>query len=52
MMQSTFPILSLAIWLPIVFGVLVLALGRDSNPGLPAGWRCSVRWSAWSSPSR
>jgi hypothetical protein len=34
MMQSTFPILSLAIWLPIVFGI-VLALGRDSNPGWP-----------------
>lgn len=37
MMQSTFPILSLAIWVPIVFGILVLALGRDSNPGL-ARW--------------
>jgi NADH-quinone oxidoreductase subunit M len=34
MMQSTFPLLSLAIWLPIVFGVLVLAVGRDDNPGL------------------
>lgn len=34
MMQSTFPILSVAIWVPIVFGILVLALGRDSNPGL------------------
>ena len=34
MMQSTFPILSLAIWVPIVFGILVLALGRDSNPAL------------------
>ena len=34
MMQSTFPILSLAIWLPIAFGVLVLAIGRDDNPGL------------------
>jgi NADH-quinone oxidoreductase subunit M len=34
MMQSTFPLLSLAIWLPIAFGVLVLALGRDENPGL------------------
>jgi NADH-quinone oxidoreductase subunit M len=33
-MQSTFPLLSLAIWLPIVFGVLVLAVGRDDNPGL------------------
>ena len=25
--------LSLAIWLPIVFGVLILAVGRDSRPG-------------------
>src|SRR5690606_31128681 len=33
-MQSTFPLLSLAIWCPIVFGLLVLALGRDSNPGM------------------
>lgn len=39
MMQSTFPILSVAIWVPIVFGILVLALGRDSNPGL-------TRWLA------
>ena len=36
-MQSTFPLLSLAIWLPILCGVLVLAVGRDDNPGL-------VRW--------
>ncbi|MDB5838728.1 MAG: nuoM [Herminiimonas sp.] len=34
MMQSTFPLLSLAIWLPIAFGILVLAFGRDNNPGL------------------
>src|SRR5476649_2380333 len=36
MMQSIStlpPYLSLAIWLPVLFGVLVLALGRDSNPG-------------------
>jgi NADH-quinone oxidoreductase subunit M len=26
-------LLSLAIWLPIVFGVLILAVGRDSRPG-------------------
>ena len=32
---STYPpFLSLAIWLPILFGVLVLAIGRDKNPGL------------------
>ncbi|HEX2951191.1 MAG TPA: NADH-quinone oxidoreductase subunit M [Armatimonadota bacterium] len=34
MMQSTVPYLSLAIWLPILFGSLVLAVGRDDNPGL------------------
>ncbi|HWT71239.1 MAG TPA: NADH-quinone oxidoreductase subunit M, partial [Oxalicibacterium sp.] len=34
MMQSTFPLLSLAIWLPIAFGIFVLAFGRDSNPQL------------------
>jgi NADH-quinone oxidoreductase subunit M len=37
MIQSTFPLLSLAIWLPIAFGVLVLAIGRDENPGLVRG---------------
>lgn len=32
---STFPpYLSLAIWLPILFGVLVLAVGRDKNAGM------------------
>ncbi|MBQ5948047.1 NADH-quinone oxidoreductase subunit M [Massilia sp. ST3] len=38
MMQSTIstfpPYLSLAIWLPIVFGLIVLAVGRDKNAGL------------------
>ena len=34
MMQSTFPLLSLAIWFPIAFGVFVLAFGRDENPAL------------------
>ena len=38
MMQSTIstlpPYLSLAIWLPIVFGLLVLAVGRDTNAAL------------------
>lgn len=32
---STFPpYLSLAIWLPVLFGVLVLAVGRDKNAGM------------------
>ncbi|MGS0742188.1 NADH-quinone oxidoreductase subunit M [Glaciimonas sp. GG7] len=39
MIQSTLPLLSLAIWCPIAFGVLVLAIGRDDNPTL-------VRWLA------
>lgn len=34
MMQSTFPLLSLAIWCPIVFGLFVLVIGRDENPTL------------------
>ncbi len=33
----SFPILSIAIWLPIVFGLLVLAVGSDQNPA-PARW--------------
>ncbi len=34
-MQSTFPpYLSLAIWLPIILGCVVLAIGRDDKPGL------------------
>jgi NADH-quinone oxidoreductase subunit M len=37
MMQSTSHLLSLAIWSPIVFGLLVLAFGRDDKPSL-------VRW--------
>jgi NADH-quinone oxidoreductase subunit M len=36
-MQSTLPYLSLAIWLPILFGAFVLAFGRDDNPGLVRG---------------
>ena len=27
-------LLSLSIWLPIAFGALLLAIGRDSNPGM------------------
>ena len=38
MMQSTIstfpPYLSLAIWLPVLFGLIVLAVGRDKNAGL------------------
>ena len=34
MMQSTFPLLSLAIWCPIAFGILVLVVCRNDNPGL------------------
>lgn len=34
MMQSSFPLLSLAIWCPIAFGVLVLVFCRNDNPGL------------------
>ncbi len=33
-MQSTLPWLSLAIWLPILFGVLILGVGRDENAGV------------------
>ncbi|WP_323121597.1 NADH-quinone oxidoreductase subunit M [Burkholderia alba] len=37
--MHSFPILSTAIWLPIVFGLLVLAVGSDKNPG-------TARWIA------
>jgi NADH-quinone oxidoreductase subunit M len=33
MQSSTLPYLSLSIWLPMLFGVLVLAVGRDRNAG-------------------
>ncbi len=33
-MHNTLPWLSLAIWLPIVFGVLILGAGRDRNAGV------------------
>jgi NADH-quinone oxidoreductase subunit M len=32
-MSAPFPWLSLAIWLPILFGTYLLAVGRDGNPG-------------------
>jgi NADH-quinone oxidoreductase subunit M len=35
--MHSFPILSVAIWLPIVFGLIVLAVGSDRNPA-PARW--------------
>jgi NADH-quinone oxidoreductase subunit M len=35
--MHSFPILSVAIWLPIIFGLLVLAVGNDQNPAL-ARW--------------
>jgi len=37
--MHSFPILSTAIWLPIVFGLAVLAIGSDKNPG-------AARWLA------
>ncbi|MCL7021581.1 hypothetical protein MKW94_016754 [Papaver nudicaule] len=37
--MHAFPILSTAIWLPIVFGLIVLAVGNDKNPG-------TARWVA------
>ena len=33
-MQSSIPLLSLSIWVPIAFGALVLAVGREDNPAL------------------
>lgn len=30
---SNFPLLSLAIWCPVAFGIFVLTFGRESNPG-------------------
>lgn len=37
MASNNFPWLTLAICVPIVFGLLVLALGRDDRPGLTRG---------------
>ena len=37
MASNTFPWLTLAIFVPIVFGLLVLAVGRDRRPGLTRG---------------
>jgi NADH-quinone oxidoreductase subunit M len=38
MMQSTSFLLSLAIWCPILFGIFVLAFGRDENPSITRGF--------------
>jgi NADH-quinone oxidoreductase subunit M len=35
--MHNYPILSVSIWMPIVFGLLVLAIGSDRNPA-PARW--------------
>ena len=35
--MSSLPLLSLAIWLPIIFGVAILRIGSDRNP-MPARW--------------
>ncbi len=32
--MTTLPYLSLAIWLPVVFGALILFIGRDDKPGM------------------
>ena len=37
LIYSTFPILSLAVWVPVAFGILVLLVGRDERAGM-------VRW--------
>lgn len=37
--MHSFPILSTAIWLPIVFGLLTLLVGSDKNPA-------AARWVA------
>lgn len=36
-MSNNIPYLSLAIWLPIAFGVLIMALGNDKNAGTVRG---------------
>jgi NADH-quinone oxidoreductase subunit M len=36
-MLSNLPLLSIAIWCPIIFGVLVFAIGRDDKPELTRG---------------
>ena len=36
-MLSNLPLLSIAIWCPIIFGVLVFAIGRDDKPAMTRG---------------
>ena len=36
-MQSPSSLLSLAIWLPIAFGIFIIAFGRDENPAVTRG---------------
>ncbi len=38
-MDLGFPIISIAIWLPIIFGFLVLAKGNDKNAPVAGVWR-------------
>src|SRR3954467_6612783 len=40
-MPQGMPILSLTIWVPILFGIAVLAIGRDGNPR-PVRWLALV----------
>ena len=35
--MSTIPYLSLSIWMPILFGLFILAFGRDNNAGMVRG---------------
>ncbi len=37
--MHAYPILSIAIWMPIIFGIIVLVVGSDRNPG-------TARWLA------
>ncbi|MCQ8897220.1 NADH-quinone oxidoreductase subunit M [Limnobacter humi] len=37
-MYNNIPLLSLAIWMPIVFGVLIMAVGNDKNAGSVRGF--------------
>ena len=40
-------LLSLAIWTPILFGVVLLALGRDDQAGVVRWIALVGRWSPW-----